>query len=434
MFALNLPRTSLKKINKLISSKAFIKNITPILKHLPLSRVHKNVLKAKTEAANGCKEVTSYPYKMVINITNQCNLRCSFCEITYFHEKYPVHFANHIGINTFKKFEPVLKNLYALEFFGNVGEPLTNPDFIPIVQYVKQNNKARLFLNTNGVLMKSGISSSMVENELDEVLVSVHAGTEETYQKLIGETFNQVVENVKTLTAIKRQYRDSKPEVGIAFALNKINEPDKEKIIELTAKVNANYLQISHYYDVKNKLDGDISFRSQPICGNVALDWMYAYAKLYSNVKRKKIKLLPKDPPYLDKKAEPCGASKFCDAPWSTIKFDGCIEHRNSHYVSPCSRIYLFRVDYTEFDFNDFHRLWNHPYLQYMRETVNSTESNPICRFCKNPNTPALRNMNNEEYRKRRDKAVREFLDMASDRSEIPEIKGLYMLKKNPYS
>lgn len=430
---MNLSRASLKKIDEITSSKKFIGAIAPVIQYLPISRVHKNILKVKEDASRGSREVKSYPYKMVINITNQCNLRCNFCEITYLHQKYPQHYSNQVDVDTFEKFSPIIENLYSLEFFGNVGEPLTNPDFMKIVRYVKQNFGARIFLNTNGTLLNPGISSSMVENKLDEVLVSLHAATEKVYEKLIGGTFQQVVENIKTLTTIKEEYRDKKPEVGIAFALNQVNAEDKENIIELTAKLHADYLQISHYYHGQNKLDRDISFREKPAVGNAELDFMYSFAKLYSNIKRKKVSLRPKDPPYLGNDAKLCNEPKHCEAPWSTIKFDGCIEHQNSHYVAVCNRINLFRINYTEFNFTDFHLLWNHPYFQYIRATVNSIESNPICRFCKNPETAILRNTNNEEYRKQRDKAVKDFFEHADAHSTISNIKGIYLIKENPY-
>jgi MoaA/NifB/PqqE/SkfB family radical SAM enzyme len=431
---MNVSRTGLKKINEIISSKTFIEKVAPVLAHLPLSKTQKNIIRAKIEAAKGIADVKSYPYRMVINITNHCNLRCSFCEITYFHEKYPVHYDNTINAATFKKFESVMKNLYTLEFFGNVGEPLMNFGFNDIMRYIKKNFGTRIFVNTNGTLLTAATSSLIVEYGLDEVLVSLHAGTEETYKKLIGNTFHQVLENIKTLTAFKTQRGAEKPEIGIAFALNQINAVDIEDIIELTAKVKADYLQVSHYYDVRNKLGEDISYRRQPQCGNAMLDWLYKYAEAYSFFKNKKIKLIPKSPPYLPTETESqTGKPQGCDMPWSTVRFDGCIEYENSHYVSVCSRIYLFRIDYTEFDFNEFNKLWNHPYIQYMRKTVNS---NPICRFCKNPETPGLRNVDNEEYRKQRDEAIESFFKQAADHATttIPEIKGIYILRENPYS
>ena len=425
---MNLSRAILKKIDEITSSTKFMCTIAPVLQHLPISRVHKNILKVKEDASRESREVKSYPYKMVINVTNQCNLRCNFCEITYFHQKYPQHYNNQVDIDTFKKFCPVIENVYSLEFFGNIGEPLMNPDFMNIVRYVKQNIGARIFLNTNGTLMDLEMSRSMVENKLDEVLVSLHAATEKVYEKLIGSgTFQQVVENIKTLTTIKKYYKDKKPEVGIAFALNQINAEDKENIVEITAKLNADYLQVSHYYHGQNKLDRDISFREKPTFGNVELDYMYSFAK------QKKILLRPKTPPYLGNDAKSCSEPKCCEAPWSTIKFDGCIEHQNSHYIAVCNRINLFRINYTEFNFNTFHLLWNHPYLQYMRATVNSTECNPICRFCKNPETAILRNINNEEYRKQRDMAVKEFFEHAEAQSIISNINGIYLISENPY-
>ncbi len=425
-------RQALKAIDGIMSSKQFTETIAPILQYLPIGKVKKNIIKNKIESVQGCRVVSSYPYRAVINVTNNCNYKCNICEIHFLHKKYPLHYPNTIDIQTFKNMYSMLENLYLLEFFGNIGEPLTNPDFVNIVRYIKQNFGSRLFLNTNGSLLDSTTASALVETKFDEVLVSLHAASEESYSKLIGGNFKLVVDNIATISAIKEQYNDKKPEVGIAFALNQFNERDVEDIVLLTDKLKANYLQVSHYHHGLNAIEEDISFRNMIPCGNYKVNRIYDFAEMVGDERGKELTVLPNERPYLD--AAEHGTSKQCFAPWNTIKLDGCIEHPNSHYVAVCNRIILFRLDYTEFDFSKFHELlWNHPYLQYMRATVNLKESNPVCQFCRNPENHRLRNTDNDEYRKRRDESNRSFWELAENYSRIPEIKGIHLIKENPY-
>jgi len=430
---MSIRRQALKTIDRAMSSRAFTEWIAPIMQQLPIGKIKKNIIKNKIESVQGSRVLSSSPYRAVINITNKCNYRCKICEIHFLHKKYPLHYPNTIDLREFKNMSPILENLYLLEFFGNVGEPLTNPDFKNIVKYVKTNFMSRTFLNTNGSLLNSCMASSLIEAQFDEVLVSLHAATEDSYSKLIGGNFKQVVDNIATLSAIKEQYGDKKPEVGIAFALNKINANETEKMVILTEKLKANYLQVSHYHHGKNAIEEDISFRSQPEMGNARVNSIYNFAKFLGGVRRKDISVLPKERPYLD--AAEHGTAKQCYAPWNTIKLEGCIEHQNSHYVTVCNRIVLFRLDYTEFDFNDFHKkLWNHPYFQYMRATTNSEEfPNPVCQFCRNPENHTLRNTDNDEYRRRRDESMRSFWELADDYYKPQEIKGIYLIKENPY-
>lgn len=422
----------LKTIDRIMSSKQFTETIAPGLQYLPIGKIKKNIIKNKIESVHGCPVVSSYPYRAVMNITNKCNYRCKICEIHYYHKKYPQHYPNTIDFTTFKSLTPILENLYLLEFFGNIGEPLMNPDFVNIVRHVKQNFGSRLFLNTNGSLLTSSLSGSLITEKFDEILVSLHAASQESYSKLIGGNFNQVIDNIATISGIKEYYNDKKPEIGIAFALNRINADESEKIVQLTDKLKANYLQVSNYHHGVNAIEEDISFRSQPVWGNARINAIYNFAKFLGMVKRKKITVLPKERPYLD--AIEHNTNKKCYAPWNTVKLEGCIEYPNSHYVTVCNRIILFRVDYTEFDYSQFHELlWNHPYLQYMRATVNSNEPNPTCQFCRNAENHTLRNTDNEEYRKRRDESMCSFWESAEKYMKAPEIKGIHLIKENPY-
>lgn len=129
--------------------------------------------------------------------------------------------------------------------------------------------------------------------------------------------------------------------------------------------------------------------------------------------------------------------NKRCEAPWARIKFKGCVEHENCEYISICNRILLFRINYQKFyenKENSFSQnIWNHPVLQFFRETVNSKESNPICKFCRGPDTPKIRCLDNVEYSHRRDKAVRDFFDEFRKRYEFEEVDGLTVLTENPY-
>jgi len=289
-----------------------------------------------------------------------------------------------------------------------------------------------MFLNTNGSLLDTSTSSSLLSEQLDEILVSLHAASEETYSKLIGGNFKQVTDNIAAMTATKEYYGAKKPEVGIAFALNQLNADETEEMVNLTSKLKADYLQVSHYYHGQNAFEEDISFRNQPERGNARLNSIYNYAKILGQIRRKKITVLPKERPYLDTAS--CEDTQRCFEPWSTIKIEGCPEHKDSHYISVCNRIMLLRLNYTEFYFTRFHEtLWNHPYLQYMRASVNSEGRNPICAFCKHPETASIRNIDNKEYRTRRDEAMHSFWEQAEAFSTSPEVKGLYKLTENPY-
>lgn len=419
----------------IVNAGVFTKFIAPVLVLAPFDKIKKNILLNKLEASRGELILRSYPYKGILNITDVCNLRCTFCEIHYIYEKFEKKYPNFIDTDIINKYGSWLKYLYNLEFYGATGEPLLNKDFANIIKFIKTEYHTRLFLNTNGILLNQTVADTMIKYGFDDVLISFHAGSEEVYGKLVGDNFGQLLRNVEYLLKRKKEFRKTKPLVGLAFALNKINSIDIEKFINLAAELGVDYIAVNHYYDVRNKLDKDVSFYFDPEEGNRILNRMYELGRA------KGINLFPKKQPYLPASAELNNIIKNneikkrkCYAPWTNIKFEGCIEHKDSHYITVCNRIVLFRINYKEYDMESkFDLVWNHPVLQYMRKTVNSNEPNPICAFCKNFSTAAIRCIDNERYRELRDKATQDFFQQVKKNYNMPEIDGLYLLDETPY-
>ena len=66
---------------------------------------------------------------------------------------------------------------------------------------------------------------------------------------------------------------------------------------------------------------------------------------------------------------------------------------------------------------------------------MNSTESNPICRFCIDPDTPRVRCIDNIEYSHRWDKAVKDcFNEFKRSGIKHDEVGGLTLLDENPFA
>lgn len=418
-----------------LNTDFFGRFVAPLGAHLPFDRVKKNILLNSAESAKKKTILQSYPYKGILNVTDVCNLRCAFCEIHHIYNKFEKLYPNFIDVDALKRYSSWIQYLYNLEFHGNVGEPLMNKNFADIVKFLKTKYGTRLFVNTNGILLDEKVADTMVKYGFDDALISIHAGKKETYKELTGANFNKLVDNIRYIVERKKEGGKNKPLIGAAFALNRINASDIEDFMNLAANLDVDYVALFHYYDVRNKLPKTVSLYFDPEEGNKLVNKMYELAKSYG------INIQPSEPPYLPGKEETEKAMKEeeidnrkCYEPWTTIKFKGCIEHPNSHYITVCNRIMLFRINYKEYDIeNDFDFIWNHPLLQYMRETVNSDDLNPICAFCRNRATPILRCVDNKRYRELRDEAMREFYYEARRSYDLPEKKGLYLLDKNPY-
>jgi len=384
------------------------------------------------------KVVKSFPYSATLNTTNICNLRCKFCEIHYFYKKAKESagrvFPNHLDIDILKNSDEWLRSAIGIELSGAAGEPFANPNIIELIHWLKKYSM-KLSATTNGLLIDEEIAQELIRDKFDSLLFSIHAGDSEMYAYVQGGDFNQVLSTLESIVALRKRENCAYPRIYVNFMLNQENAHSVKDLMKLVKGIGVDAFMMNHYYDCRNALKRDISFYFDVERCNELLKDAYSYAKGIG------LTMLPAQPPYLanmgggDVHDDVPGGS--CKAPWTTIKFKGCVEHENCEYLGVCNRIILFRLDYKEFydnRGNSFHKdIWNSKLLQFFRETVNSKESNPVCRFCRDPDTARIRCLDNDAYSRLRDQAIREFFNEFRGRHEVKQVRGLTLLGENPY-
>ena len=85
--------------------------------------------------------------KVYIEITNACNLNCSFCiknsrKITY------------MSFDSYKKIIDKIKGYTREIYFHILGEPLMHPDVLEFIRYANDNDLL-VNITTNGYLIKN---------------------------------------------------------------------------------------------------------------------------------------------------------------------------------------------------------------------------------------------------------------------------------------
>mgnify|MGYP003306068336 CR=1 FL=1 len=85
--------------------------------------------------------------KIYIEITNACNLNCSFC----IKNKRKI---NYMSFDNFKLIIDKIKNYTKEVYFHILGEPLMHPDIINFIEYANNNNLL-VNITTNGYLIKN---------------------------------------------------------------------------------------------------------------------------------------------------------------------------------------------------------------------------------------------------------------------------------------
>ena len=369
----------------------------------------------------------SHPTSIFLNTTNLCNYKCKFCEIHYFYpfanSKTGRVFPNNLNNDFIDKFRRLFKNSFFIELSGATGEPLLNPYFIEICKRLKKF-KCNLNTTTNASLLNKSISKELVEMKFNTITASIHSGDVDNYQELQGGDLNMIFNNLKTLLQIRNTKKSGLPKIIINCLLFKLNHYTLKSLIKQAKGIGIDSVNLYHYYASRNKLEDKVSYFFDSEAGNKILDELYEYARKIDQ------KINPIIPNYINIGSMDKNIKNNCYQPWENIKFKGCVEHEDSHYIGVCNRIMLFRLNYKEFKGDFIKDIWNHELFIYLRETV---QQNPICKYCNDANTQKLRCINNKDYQIKRDEAIEEFFIEASKNIEIIPRKGIYLIHKNPY-
>lgn len=168
--------------------------------------------------------VGPFPIFLDIEVTSDCNLKCPFCATTFRAKKIK---KGYIDFDIMKKIidEGAEKGLYGIKF--NIrGEPLLHPRLHDFVGYAKDKGLIDVYFNTNGVLLTEEVSKRLIGARLDRITISAEGYTKNVYERYrVGSDFEQVVNNVKTLQALKKKSGAKRPKVRIQTVMLPELEP-----------------------------------------------------------------------------------------------------------------------------------------------------------------------------------------------------------------
>lgn len=125
--------------------------------------------------------------KIYIEITNRCNLNCSFCGVNKKEKKEM----------TLGEFEHVLQSIdsYSDYIYLHVkGEPLLHSKFNDILKLCHKYNK-QVNITTNGSLLKFKVDDIINSNAVRQINISLQSLTTDNYLKDILDSVKKLLEN-----------------------------------------------------------------------------------------------------------------------------------------------------------------------------------------------------------------------------------------------
>jgi len=181
--------------------------------------------------------VSVSPWSIQIECTTRCNLKCTFCELSYWTER-----PADLTLNTIQKMIGHLPKLKRVDLTG-IGESLMNRHFFTIVAFLKSRG-LYITLNDNFTMMTEKTARRIVELGVDQLFLSLDGATKETYEQIrVGAKFDKVIANARRLLQIKREMGRKLPEVKINTVVCTINYHELPAIVELAHDIGIGMVQ-----------------------------------------------------------------------------------------------------------------------------------------------------------------------------------------------
>jgi len=199
--------------------------------------------------------IIGYPYNILIEPTNACNLKCPLCPTG------AGLMTRKVGYMDFENYKRLIDEmapyLYTITL-ANLGEPLLHQKIFEMAEYASRKNIA-VYLSTNAHFIKKDDAAKLILSGFEKIDISIDGASEETYKKFRrGGNFKRVIDNIKALSDEKKKVKRKTPFLNFNFIIMKHNEHEIEKAKALATELEMDNLQliavsIPHYKLMSNE-------------------------------------------------------------------------------------------------------------------------------------------------------------------------------------
>jgi MoaA/NifB/PqqE/SkfB family radical SAM enzyme len=291
----------------------------------------------------------SYPYYLVLDPANICNLTCPLCPTWQDSQGRP---KGKMDMTMFKKiFDETGPYLFAVNLC-NWGEPFLNPELPEMIEYAKKFNTV-VGLSTNLNYLPDDTAKKISGSGIDIIVISLDGASQETYSKYRrGGNLEKVLGNIEKLISCKKPGMKF-PDLYWQFLVNRYNESEIETAKQMAEKMG-------------------LKFHASPMRTSMGKELLLPLYERISELSD----WLPENPSYnrynYEIGPETKTRQKTCKWLWNSavINCDGSI--------SPCCGVYEKRWDLTACYAASkekpltFHQAWNSPRYRLARELVSA--------------------------------------------------------------
>lgn len=175
----------------------------------------------------------SAPRRLVLELTNRCNLNCVMCGRNAA-DFQPTQFQ----MEWLKYFEPV-RNLVEEVTLMGWGEPTVHPDFVEFLRWAYESGMRKYFC-TNGMRLEQ-LTPALFEYHTDIFAVSLDGAEEKTNQSIRrGSDFHKILKALEQINRKKAQEHLEYPYNNFVFTAMKQNIRELPALVRLAGDIGVN--------------------------------------------------------------------------------------------------------------------------------------------------------------------------------------------------
>ncbi|GBF23049.1 radical SAM domain protein [Candidatus Gastranaerophilus sp. (ex Termes propinquus)] len=312
----------------------------------------------KREMRLGATVLKSKPQRLVLELTNACNLKCIMCGRDEAEFSLTVFDFEHL-----KALEPLLNTVEEVTLFG-WGEPTLHPQFENILKYLDGFAVKKYFV-TNGMRLDK-IKQAIFDHKVDIMAISVDGARSETNDKIrVNSSLDFIVKELKDIVRLKREKGVNYPYMNFVMTLFDSNLEELPALVELAADIGLEEVKGVYLTVFSEGLLPESLYNKKEKVEEV-------FKKAYETAQKHNIKL--KLPHLQGEDPSEESAHKDCFVAYRDffIGSDG--------FVRPCQSnpLKFFKYDPEE----DFEKMWNALEFQEFRKNVNVQHMNEECKRC----------------------------------------------------
>ncbi|MFO7611644.1 MAG: radical SAM protein [Clostridia bacterium] len=204
------------------------------------------------ESDEGRTILASYPRRIVLELTNACNLGCIMCGRSHAEFK-PAFFKK----EWLKVLEPAFSFAEEMTLMG-WGEPAIHPDFQHFLEFAG-HFPIKKYILTNGTRLRE-ISPWIFEYKVDIIAVSLDGPDSATNDRIRkGSDFNRITGDLRELV-VRRYFAPTKPYINTVTTLMKSNIDKFPGMIDLAADLGIEEVKGVYLTAFSKELAGETLF------------------------------------------------------------------------------------------------------------------------------------------------------------------------------